>query len=178
MIIVFQSKQAGVSLDAYLLMGKLSYACGSYDEALDNFRKADLENLAEKMLPCRSIRIVAESFAIRGNFYIEVSNNLIKKHIKFLGLCMEKNLTTRHSKFKQSDAQEKIEKSLKIATDLTFLYLQELDVKNTPNFNSNTGTLTTGGKSGHFFMETTYKFDCFCRFLLATAPKSWQTAWG
>jgi len=59
---------------------------------------------------------------------------------------MEKNLAVRHSKFKQADAQEKIDKSLKTATDLTFLYLQELDDKNTPPFNSNTGTLTTGGR--------------------------------
>jgi hypothetical protein len=52
-------------------------------------------------------------------------------------------MATRHSKFKQSDAQAKIEKSLKIATDLAFLYLQELDEKNASSFN--TGTLSTGG---------------------------------
>lgn len=53
-------------MDAFLLLGKLSYACGNYDEALENFKKADLVNLAEKALPCRSIRIVAESYAIKG----------------------------------------------------------------------------------------------------------------
>ncbi|XP_065345687.1 tetratricopeptide repeat protein 7B isoform X1 [Cloeon dipterum] len=121
-----ESQKAAVSLDAYLLLGKLSYACGHYEETLENFRKADLENLAEKTLPCRSVRIVAESFAIRG-------------------ICLEKNLSTRHPKFKQSDAQEKIDKCMKVATDLTFLYLQELDEKNATSLNSNTGTLTAGG---------------------------------
>jgi tetratricopeptide repeat protein 7 len=58
--------QSGVSLDAYLLLGKLSYACGNYEDALENFKKADLDNLAEKALPCRSVKIVAESFAIKG----------------------------------------------------------------------------------------------------------------
>ncbi|XP_059483744.1 tetratricopeptide repeat protein 7B [Neocloeon triangulifer] len=118
--------KAAVSLDAYLLLGKLSYACGNYEEAVENFRKADLENLAEKNLPCRSVRIVAESFAIRG-------------------ICLEKNMSTRHPKFKQSDAQEKIDRCMKVATDLTFLYLQELDDKSATTFNSNTGTLTAGG---------------------------------
>jgi tetratricopeptide repeat protein 7 len=50
-------------------LGKLSYACGNYEDALENFKKADLDNLAEKTLPCRSVKIVAESFAIKGLIY-------------------------------------------------------------------------------------------------------------
>lgn len=44
-------KKAGVALDAHLLLGKLNYACGSYDEALKHFRLAELNTLTEKDLP-------------------------------------------------------------------------------------------------------------------------------
>lgn len=43
--------QAGVSMDAHLLLGKLHYACGQYAEGLSSFRKAELQNLSEKKLP-------------------------------------------------------------------------------------------------------------------------------
>jgi len=43
--------QAGVAMDAHLLLGKLHYACGQYPEALKNYKMADLQNLSEKKLP-------------------------------------------------------------------------------------------------------------------------------
>lgn len=44
-------KKAGVALDAFLLLGKLNYACGAYDDALKNYKLAELNNLTEKELP-------------------------------------------------------------------------------------------------------------------------------
>lgn len=44
-------KKAGVALDAHLLLGKLNYACGAYDEALKNYNHAELSTLTEKELP-------------------------------------------------------------------------------------------------------------------------------
>ena len=55
------------TLDAHLLLGKLHYTCGKYEEALRSFHIAGLDNLVEKSVTSRSIRILAESFAIKGN---------------------------------------------------------------------------------------------------------------
>lgn len=43
--------QAGVALDAHLLLGKLHFACGQYRESLNNFKMAELGALSEKRLP-------------------------------------------------------------------------------------------------------------------------------
>ena len=53
-------------MDAHLLLGKLHYAMGMYEEALKHYQQAELHTLTEKPLPCRSLRIVAESYAIKG----------------------------------------------------------------------------------------------------------------
>lgn len=58
--------QAIVVLDAHLLLGKLHYAMGLYEEALYHYQQAELHTLTEKQLPSRSLRIVAESYAIKG----------------------------------------------------------------------------------------------------------------
>lgn len=55
-----------VVLDAHLLLGKLHYAMGMYEEALKHYQQAELHTLTEKPLPCRSLRIIAESYAIKG----------------------------------------------------------------------------------------------------------------
>lgn len=44
-------KKAGVALDAHLLLGKLYFACGSYDDALKHYKLAELNTLTEKELP-------------------------------------------------------------------------------------------------------------------------------
>ncbi|KAI8422062.1 hypothetical protein MSG28_009959 [Choristoneura fumiferana] len=44
-------KKAGVALDAHLLLGKLNYACGAYDDSLKNYKLAELNTLTEKELP-------------------------------------------------------------------------------------------------------------------------------
>ncbi|XP_043275084.1 tetratricopeptide repeat protein 7B isoform X2 [Venturia canescens] len=101
-------KQAIVVLDAHLLLGKLHYAMGMYEEALQHYQQAELQSLTEKQLPSRSLRIIAESFAIKG-------------------LCMEKQLPTLKSKYKVAEWHEQIIKCFEIAGDLTLVYLQEQD---------------------------------------------------
>lgn len=39
---------------------------GMYDDALHHYQQAELDTLTEKQLPCRSLRIIAESYAIKG----------------------------------------------------------------------------------------------------------------
>jgi len=60
--------QCGVALDGHLLLGKVQYALGDYEGALKHFVEADLQGLTEKNLAPRSIRIISESFAIKGMF--------------------------------------------------------------------------------------------------------------
>ena len=48
------AKKLGVHLDSYILLGKLHYAMGNYDEALKFYERAQLDSLEEKQLPPRS----------------------------------------------------------------------------------------------------------------------------
>lgn len=43
-------QKAGIALDAYLLLAKLCYACGEFEQSLENFVKAELNTLSEKEL--------------------------------------------------------------------------------------------------------------------------------
>ncbi|KAK9871323.1 hypothetical protein WA026_011590 [Henosepilachna vigintioctopunctata] len=99
--------KAGVAMDAHLLLGKLEYACGQYSEGIRHFKAADLSNLSEKKLPLRSLRIVAESYAIKG-------------------LCLQK-YDVAPSKFKKAEKEEEINKCFDLASDLGLLYMQKLE---------------------------------------------------
>ncbi|KAL4709534.1 hypothetical protein ACJJTC_007265 [Scirpophaga incertulas] len=101
-----RGSRARVSLDAHLLLGKLQFACGAYDDALSQYAKAELDALTEKELPLRSLRIVAESYAIKG-------------------LCLEQRaLPAATSKFKQAERDAEMVRCFELASDLTLLYLQ------------------------------------------------------
>ncbi|XP_076163532.1 tetratricopeptide repeat domain 7 isoform X2 [Ptiloglossa arizonensis] len=103
-----KDKQVLVVLDAHLLLGKLHYAMGMYEEAINHYDQAELHTLTEKQLPCRSLRIIAESHAIKG-------------------LCLERLPPNSKSKYKIAEWQEQIIKCYEIAGDLTLVYLQEQD---------------------------------------------------
>ncbi|KAL6264952.1 hypothetical protein P5V15_005048 [Pogonomyrmex californicus] len=103
-----KDKQALVVLDAHLLLGKLHYAMGMYEDALHHYQQAELDTLTEKQLPCRSLRIIAESYAIKG-------------------LCLERLPPNSKSKYKITEWQEQIIKCYEISGDLTLVYLQEQD---------------------------------------------------
>ncbi|XP_041980306.1 tetratricopeptide repeat protein 7B [Aricia agestis] len=99
-------KKAGVALDAHLLLGKLNYACGSYEDALKHYKLAELSTLTEKELPVRSLRIVAESYAIKG-------------------LCLElTSVPASTSKYKKVERESEMVRSFEIASELALLYLQ------------------------------------------------------
>lgn len=127
-----KDKQALVVLDAHLLLGKLHYAMGMYEDALHHYQQAELDTLTEKQLPCRSLRIIAESYAIKG-------------------LCLERLPPNSKSKYKIAEWQEQIIKCYEISGDLTLVYLQEQDKIamqqqngiSTIITNSNTGTYST-----------------------------------
>ncbi|XP_074033304.1 tetratricopeptide repeat domain 7 isoform X2 [Leptinotarsa decemlineata] len=113
--------KAGVAMDAHLLLGKLQYACGQYAEGLKHFKMADLQNLTEKRLPLRSLKIIAESYALKA-------------------LCLQKDDTTS-SKFKKAERYEEMSKSFDLASDLSLLYMQKLEKELIPTVaSSNTGS--------------------------------------
>ncbi|XP_066248655.1 tetratricopeptide repeat protein 7B isoform X2 [Euwallacea similis] len=116
--------KAGVAMDAHLLLGKVHYACGQYADALKNYKMADLQNLSEKKLPLRSLKIVAESYAIKG-------------------LCLQKDTSSHLSKFKKAEKEEEMARCFGLASDLSLLYMQNLEKEITLNTNTITGN--TGG---------------------------------
>ncbi|XP_045460527.1 tetratricopeptide repeat protein 7B [Harmonia axyridis] len=116
--------KAGVAMDAHLLLGKLQYACGQYTEGIKHFKAADLSNLSEKKLPLRSLRIVAESYAIKG-------------------LCLQKD-ENAPTKFKKAGKEDEINKCFSLASDLGLLYMQKIE-KEQQNQNSVVTTMNTSG---------------------------------
>lgn len=116
--------KAGVAMDAHLLLGKLQYACGQYAEGIKHFVAADLSNLSEKKLPLRSLRIVAESYAIKG-------------------LCLQKD-DGAPTKFKKAGKEEEINKCFSLASDLGLLYMQKIE-KEQQNQNSVSTAMNTSG---------------------------------
>ncbi|XP_017962268.1 tetratricopeptide repeat protein 7B [Drosophila navojoa] len=114
-------QKAGIALDAYLLLAKLCYACGEYEQSLENFIKAELNTLAEKELTLRSLKILAESYAIKG-------------------LCLEQQAHKPTSKFKKAEKDTEMICCFERASDLGLLYLQEYDIVSGSNSSSNNST--------------------------------------
>ncbi|XP_032591344.1 tetratricopeptide repeat protein 7B isoform X2 [Drosophila grimshawi] len=120
-------QKAGVALDAYLLLAKLCYACGEYEQSLENFVKAELNTLAEQVLTLRSLKILAESYAIKG-------------------LCLEQQSSKPTSKFKKAEKDTEMITCFERATDLGLLYLQEYEIFCMSN-NSNSSNNSTHGST-------------------------------
>jgi len=103
-----EAKRLGVHLDSWILLAKLHFAMGNYSESLKYYEKAQIESLEEKQLPARSLKIMAEAFAIKGQ-------------------CYEKLPLQTTSKHKLLDRENKVIRCYELAGDLTLLYLQEAD---------------------------------------------------
>jgi hypothetical protein len=81
---------------------------GEYNEALQFLSEAGLDQLTEKPLPVRSLKIIAESFAVQA-------------------LALEKiPVGTSFGKTPESKEQQLL-KSMETAGDIALLYLQEQD---------------------------------------------------
>ncbi|OWR55656.1 putative tetratricopeptide repeat protein 7B, partial [Danaus plexippus plexippus] len=127
-------KKAGVALDAHLLLGKLNYACGAYDDALKHYTLAELNTLTEKELPVRSLRIVAESYAIKGLCLEQTSLpgstsrrslRIVAESYAIKGLCLEQtSLPGSTSRYKQAERETEMIRSFEISSELSLLYLQ------------------------------------------------------
>ncbi|KAF5270386.1 hypothetical protein FQR65_LT05574 [Abscondita terminalis] len=115
-----EGKKAGVALDAYLLLGKLYFALGQCGECLNSFKLADLDALSEKKLPIRSLKTVAESFAIKG-------------------LCFSRESFST-SKYKKAEREDETLRYFETSSHLTLLYLQEIEKQQQNASSYNTGT--------------------------------------
>ncbi|CAH1793148.1 unnamed protein product, partial [Owenia fusiformis] len=105
-------KDASVLNEAQLLLGKAQYAMGAYNEALASFEKVNLEQIPVKSLSNSTLRIIAESYAIKG-------------------MCLEKLPAT--SKFKRAEKEERILRCYEKCGDIALLYLQEKEKDSTGN---------------------------------------------
>ncbi len=81
---------------------------GEYSEALQYLSEAGLDQLTEKPLPIRSLKIIAESFAVQA-------------------LALEKLPVGALSGKNLEDREQQLLKSMETAGDIALLYLQEQD---------------------------------------------------
>ncbi|EZA53912.1 tetratricopeptide repeat protein 7B isoform X2 [Ooceraea biroi] len=175
-----KDKQALVVLDAHLLLGKLHYAMGMYDDALHHYEQAELDTLTEKQLPCRSLRIIAESYAIK-----DTDKHLSCRRLRILadsyaikGLCLERLPPNSKSKYKIAEWHEQIIKCYEISGDLTLVYLQEQDKIaiqqqngiSTINTNSSIGTGTGTGTASTSSVCSTKHIGPILETALQRAP--------
>lgn len=121
-----EGRKAGYSLDAHLLLAKLCYACGQFSEAVEHITSAELSQLTEKALSTRSLRILAESYAVKG-------------------LCLEKKEPVSSSKFQHAELQNEMMTCFEKASELGLLYLQGLDSSQAGNYS----TISSSGSVGH-----------------------------
>jgi len=59
-----------------MLLAKLCYACGDYDKAMEHCTEAKLNSILQTDLQIRNIRILSESFAVKGK--LSLFNILLK----------------------------------------------------------------------------------------------------
>lgn len=120
------AKRLGVHLDSYILLGKLHFSLGEYAESLQFYDKAQIDSLEEKQLPPRSLKIMAEAFAIKA-------------------MCMEK--TASFAKVKAADREAAIIRCYEMSSDLTLLFLQVAD-KAAAAAGQSTWSVASGGTTG------------------------------
>ena len=77
------AKQLGVHLDSFILLGKLHFAELNFEDALKYYDKANIDSLEERQLPPRSLKIMAEAFAIKVNLVMESLSFLITEFLVF-----------------------------------------------------------------------------------------------
>ncbi|CAN7941439.1 unnamed protein product [Ixodes hexagonus] len=100
--------QAGITTDGHFLLAKLLYAQGFYEEALTHLDSGGIDRLDEKSLSNRILKILAESFAIKG-------------------LCLEKVPLKSTSKTRAATRDDQIAGYFVQASDLALKYLQEVE---------------------------------------------------
>ncbi|XP_023330111.1 tetratricopeptide repeat protein 7B [Eurytemora carolleeae] len=120
----------GVHLDSWILLAKLHFAVGNFSESLKFYEKSKLETLEEKKLPPRSLKIIAEAFAIKG-------------------MCFEKIPIQTTSKSKLLDRENKITKCYELSGDLALLYLQEIDSVSRRGYAQSTLSMQSVGVVGN-----------------------------
>lgn len=126
LLAVFDSAnvQKHVALETHLLLGKLSYVCAQFDDALTAIGKAKLEQDAVEFHSLRTLRLACESYAIKG-------------------LCLESQVLKSSSRYQKSARDDQILACFEKSTELALKYLQELD-----KFNSNGAAVSSAAVGG------------------------------
>jgi len=133
-----EAKNLGVRLDSYILLGKLYFALGNYSEALGYYERAQIDTLEEKQLPPRSLKILAEAFAIKAMS--------MEKTADFSGNAVSGSSGGGGGSAAFAERQSGIIRCFEAASDLTLLYLQVAD--RTTSFGQSTWSVASAGTSG------------------------------
>ncbi|KAH6924627.1 hypothetical protein HPB50_020860 [Hyalomma asiaticum] len=154
------SPQAGVTTDGHFLLAKLLYAQGFYEEAITHLDSGGIDRLEEKSLSNRILKILAESFAIKG-------------------LCLEKVPLKTTSKTKAANREDQIVSYFVQASmmdDLALKYLQEVEksqgtVGGVVATGSAVGTVATvAASSSPLPPNTEYRIGTVLESVLQRAP--------
>ncbi|XP_048735316.1 tetratricopeptide repeat protein 7B-like [Ostrea edulis] len=95
-----------LSFEAKLLLAKLYYCRGSYDEALGIYDGIDLDSVPSQNMAPRVLQLLAESYSIKG-------------------ACLESKGPSTTSKFKAAEQEKLVLQCYETAGDLALLYIQE-----------------------------------------------------
>ncbi|XP_070577120.1 tetratricopeptide repeat protein 7B-like isoform X2 [Ptychodera flava] len=121
----------GWAQEARLLLGKLYYAMGDYEECLTYYGKAGLDDLTVESMSNRMLRMIAEAFAVKG-------------------MALEKTPSKTSSKIKLAQMEEQIISCYEKSGDIALLYLQECEKGRTSTVS------TSSGGSGYAALPNTY----------------------
>ncbi|XP_022249921.1 tetratricopeptide repeat protein 7B-like isoform X2 [Limulus polyphemus] len=149
-----QGRNLNLVTDAHLLLAKLLYAQGSYEESVSQLGLGGLDGLTQKQLSNRNLKIVAESFAVKG-------------------LCLEKIPLQTTSKNKAAERDEQVINCLVQAGELALRYLQEIERTqghsggSLPQLSSGA---TTSGSGSPLPPNTEYRIGYILETALQRAP--------
>lgn len=95
-----------LSFEAKLLLAKLYYCKGSYDETMRLYDEINIDNVLTQNMSPRVLQLLAESYSLKG-------------------ACLESKGPSTTSKFKAAEQEKQVLKCYETAGDLALLYIQE-----------------------------------------------------
>ncbi|XP_061172118.1 tetratricopeptide repeat protein 7B-like [Saccostrea echinata] len=95
-----------LSFEAKLLLAKLYYCKGSYDETLRLYDEINLDSVLDQNMAPRVLQLLAEAYSIKGS-------------------CLESKGPSTTSKYKAAEQEKLVLQCFETAGDLALLYVQE-----------------------------------------------------
>ena len=79
--------QSGIKTDALVLLAKIYYASGLYEEALEELNKSGFEVIDQVASTVRNLQLMAEAYAIKAFSLEKVRSSIIIKYFSVMTSC-------------------------------------------------------------------------------------------